>query len=1295
MREFGKMLRSIAVSLLIIAAAVKIFGNMSADELTQGGLAVGAILLAVIYIMAATRLIGRASTSNTTNAKAETAIRDFGKMILNISISLLLIAAAMKIFAAMPVGEITKGGVVVAIILGAMVGIMAATRLIASNEVQAGAIKSMGKMMLSISAGLLIAALAMKLAGNMDTSEIVKGGTAIVILLGAMVGVMAATKLLSNNETSLKSLKNVGLMMLMLSGAVLVLTGAMYVLTKLDPKRYSTALSTIVVMLGAFAGLMFATKFIPQDGMKTLIGVIIAIAVLVGAMIGLSYIDPERLKNTAMSIAGVLAALGGMMIGLGILTKFNRGITGADIAKTFVMFMAILGPIALIVSMMALMPQAYDATDDAVAISVLLLAMTGVIAAMNMFKPDAKNILKGVGALLALTAVVAAAAGIMILLNEVDPDNTLDKVLGLSAMLLAMSVTLGIVSLVGKLNLKAISTGVLGLAMMAGVVALVVLVCAQMDAMNVEPSVKNSMAITVLLLAMAGVLAIVSVIGLIPPHSILLGIAGLALMVVVLELLVLALATMKALDINPSIEQCSALCILLIGMSAALAILGGVGTLGPAAFIGIGALAALIGALTAIVAAAGGLMKIPGIQEFMAGGIEFFKQLFTGIGEIIGNFIGGIASGVTDALPAIADNLASFAAKMEGIKPETMQGVKCLAEAILILTAAEMLDGIMRFFSGGKGAFQHLKEELPALGTAFADFKNNLGDFTEEDAKKAGYAAEAIKYLAEAAAAIPNSGGWLGKIMGENDVGTFGAQLPELATNLCGFVTNLGDFTDTQADKAEAAADVILALAEAAEAIPNSGGWWAKITGDNSISEFGGQLPALGTNIAGFITGLGTFTDAQTKTAECAADALVALAGAADKMPTTGGWWAKIVGDQQSLKDFGGQLPSVAEALKGFVDGLGSFSDDQVATVGAGVDAINAFAGLAQIDMKGLTKNLPDFSKKIISFATNLKTFINEMFSLDPAVIASSTDNMTNIINLLKKFEEVNFDKVQAFGKSLKSVADAGVSAFIEKIKNSYDDVNTVGKQMIDQFIGGASSKTTDVENAAAALRDSALGQMTNEDVTAKWQGAGVACVDGFIAGIESQVEAAAQAAAIMAAAAAKAAEAELDINSPSKVFRKIGTSVPEGFVQGIDKLGGVVAASSEAMGDTAIDGVRNSLSNLGRAVTSDIDTQPVIRPVLDLSEVRTGIHAIDGMFGTGASVGVMANVRSVGYSMDRRNQNGGNGDVVKAIGQLHDDIGNISQPSYTIGNITLSGDDEVAAAFETIIRAARIERRT
>ena len=81
-------------------------------------------------------------------------------------------------------------------------------------------------------------------------------------------------------------------------------------------------------------------------------------------------------------------------------------------------------------------------------------------------------------------------------------------------------------------------------------------------------------------------------------------------------------------------------------------------------------------------------------------------------------------------------------------------------------------------------------------------------------------------------------------------------------------------------------------------------------------------------------------------------------------------------------------------------------------------------------------------------------------------------------------------------------------------------------------------------------------------------------------------------------------------------------------------------------------------------------------------------------MLGVGSSVGVLANVGTVGAMMRGYSQNGTNDDVVSAINKLRSDLGNIGGTSYNINGITYSEGTEVADAIGTLVRAAKMERR-
>ena len=75
-------------------------------------------------------------------------------------------------------------------------------------------------------------------------------------------------------------------------------------------------------------------------------------------------------------------------------------------------------------------------------------------------------------------------------------------------------------------------------------------------------------------------------------------------------------------------------------------------------------------------------------------------------------------------------------------------------------------------------------------------------------------------------------------------------------------------------------------------------------------------------------------------------------------------------------------------------------------------------------------------------------------------------------------------------------------------------------------------------------------------------------------------------------------------------------------------------------MGDNAINAVSNAIARISDVVNSDVDSQPTIRPVMDLDDVRSGMDTMNRMLGATPSVGVLANVNAIRSSMNR-GQNG------------------------------------------------------
>lgn len=200
----------------------------------------------------------------------------------------------------------------------------------------------------------------------------------------------------------------------------------------------------------------------------------------------------------------------------------------------------------------------------------------------------------------------------------------------------------------------------------------------------------------------------------------------------------------------------------------------------------------------------------------------------------------------------------------------------------------------------------------------------------------------------------------------------------------------------------------------------------------------------------------------------------------------------------------------------------------------------------------------------------------------------------------------------------------------------------------------------------------------------------------GLADGISSKQSTVVNAAASLAQAAIDAANKKLKINSPSKVFRAIGSGIVEGFVQGVDQNVNQAVSATTNMADRSVRGFSKALSSLNTIVGEEMDTNPTITPVLDLSAVQEGSGYISNMLDMASSIGLDTNTGAINnlFTQNARNTVT-NSDVVSAIGKLNKNLQNVGNTYNSINGITYDDGSNIYNAISEIANAALVERRS
>lgn len=391
-----------------------------------------------------------------------------------------------------------------------------------------------------------------------------------------------------------------------------------------------------------------------------------------------------------------------------------------------------------------------------------------------------------------------------------------------------------------------------------------------------------------------------------------------------------------------------------------------------------------------------------------------------------------------------------------------------------------------------------------------------------------------------------------------------------------------------------------------------------------AVALFGVGVAALGAGIAALAIGIGSLIGITAAgAAGIVASLTTIIIGIAGLIPAIATQIAKgIISFAKTMQE---GAPIIATAIITIIQSVAR----------AAIECIPIVVNGVFILVSTILNSLLEYGPTIISTVLNLVVILLEGLTAKiPDITNAAFELIIAFINGLAIAIEQNTPAlIAAFGNLFMALVGALGLIFKSLLETLLD---WGGKLWDSGFMQGIRNKFSDGYNAVNNFCTTLVGRIKeNFD---NFKEAGGHLITGFINGIKEKVSSAVEAVKDFGGDVIDALMNKLDEHSPSRISHKIGAFFGQGFINGLVTLAGAAKAAAKDFGRNSIDGITDSISKIKDFIVSGIDSQPVIRPVLDLSDVESGTKDLKSMINQNGGIslaGVVDKVSGLSSKID------------------------------------------------------------
>lgn len=1284
-KEIGEMALGLSASFVLLAVAMRMLGDLSDSQLMQSAkviIAFGIIIAALVAVSA----IGAKS------------VKTAGKFIMEVAASFILLAVAAKLMGGMSDKELEQAAGALAIFVVVVGGLLLISRL--GSEA-----KNVAKNILAIAAAIALISFCTYLLGNVKTENLIKGVAAIgaLMLMLALVFKVASGIQPGTDKSFVAIAVSLG-----------ILVAGIAILSFIDPSALLTSVVALVVVMGMLA-LIFKIANNFQTDLKSVLVIVAALGILIAGLVLLAQAPLPNILASAL-------ALGLVMAEFAIILKTLSSWEGLS-EKALWSVIAIGGVFALLGAVLVAL-----AGQDFLGILAATVSLIAVMSAFNMilyslgeFKGLSDKALTSV---IVLGSVFIGLGIVLATLAKLDPASVLASAASMIALIVTMTLVLKELS-----NIKSVSTSALiGLAAVGLIMAGIGTIVGLMEKYDVAPSLETALALSALLLSMSVSFGILATVGPLAEMAV----PALLNMLTVVSILGLVFTAFGSLitDAGPILDAINVIGDVLEAIGNAVGrliggLVGGVmeGIADTLPDIGLKLSMFMMNLMPFI-------LGLKMIDDSSLSAVQTISDMFIKLTEAslingITSFLGlGDFSALGSKLVEFGSAMSDYAAAVAGVDfakvSESAQAGQALTD---LYNSLPKEGGWMQKIFGETTDMGEFAKDLVEFGDAMAKYSASIAEVSFD---KISESAKAGQALSDLAGTLPKEGGLAQAIFGEiTDMGTFGDQLKTFGEGISNYGASVENLNVEAIQNSATAGQ---ALSDLASALPKEGGLGAAIFGsETNIDEFGAQIKAFGSALLIYSLYVSTINIDAIQKSVSAGEALSELAS---NLPDAGIFGA----DTSRMENLGANVRVLGSVLSEFSSSLSGVDVEDIYSKSLRVKAIvTNVSDALSVDLSGagnlsslkdVGTSLSDFGSSIsaIDF-TNIETTVSKIkvisstLSSIQSVDTTGIDSLKSAVNSLKsidfasiatksldpsKFKYAGTNAMNSMAAGIRSGSSIVTSAIRSIFTSMSNSAKTFANQMrpagmlsITNLAAGISSGSGKVKAAVGTALSSGLSAVSS--YTGRFRSAGYNLSAGLANGIASGQYLVSIKARAVAQAAVRAAEKALDEHSPSKVFYRIGKFAYLGLANALNDNIGNSYKSGYSIANSAIDGLGDAMAKISDYSDSlAIDEMdPVVKPVVDLSNIERGAEDINNMLGRTIPSDVLSTVNGINRGVNFGLQNSSNDDVVSAIDDLRKTLMSAPRGGDTIiGDISYSGDSDINNAIRDLVRAIRVEER-